>query len=229
MSRSIVFFGMMAAAAIILLSNIASAQPAAAAPVCARLLTADELTKIIGEKMQDMGPRVRDSGESECGWMLRGGSKGFKTVSVQFYDIKVIKASPAAPTLPAFFEQIVSSGEARRIRQEARDATWHRRQGCVRSNRSAGARRRPAPRRRRPHRRQQPDEGRTHRRRPCCRHAIGLALVPGRASVFSEGRDRIDAGGAQGSLSWREGSESEWVRSDLDRRLGSAPTPIARR
>jgi hypothetical protein len=43
--------------------------------------------------------------------MLRGGSKGFKTVSVQFYDMKVVKASPNAPTLPAFFEQIVSSGE----------------------------------------------------------------------------------------------------------------------
>ena len=173
MSRSIVFSGMMASAAVILLSNIASAQPSAAVPVCATLLTADELTKIIGEKMEDMGPRVRDSGESECSWMLRGGSKGFKTVSVQFYDMKVIKASTAAPTLPAFFEQIVSSGEARRFWQQARDATWHRRQGGVRPNRSAGARRRPAPRRRRPHRRQQPDEGPAHRRRPCHRNAVG--------------------------------------------------------
>jgi hypothetical protein len=112
MSRSIVFSGMMAAAAVVLLSNIANAQPSAAAPACATLLTADELTKVIGEKMQDMGPRVRDSGESECSWMLRGGSKGFKTVSVQFYDLTVIKASPSASTLPAFFEQVVSSGEA---------------------------------------------------------------------------------------------------------------------
>jgi hypothetical protein len=111
MSRSSLFSLMMAATAVVLLSNIASAQPASAVPACATLLTADELTKIIGEKMQDMGPRVRESGESECGWMLRGGSKGFKTVSVQFYDMKVVKASPNAPTLPAFFEQIVSSGE----------------------------------------------------------------------------------------------------------------------
>ena len=111
MSRSIVFFRMMPAAAVMLLANIASAQPSASAPACATLLTADELTKVIGEKMQDMGPRVRESGESECSWMLRGGSKGFKTVSVQFYDLKVIKASPAAPTLPAFFEEVVSSGE----------------------------------------------------------------------------------------------------------------------
>jgi len=111
MSRSIVFSRMLTAAAFILLSNIASAQPSAAVPVCATLLTADELTKIIGEKMTDMGPRVRESGESECSWMLRGGSKGFKTVSVQFYDVKAIKASPAAPTLPAFFEQTVSAGE----------------------------------------------------------------------------------------------------------------------
>src|SRR5688572_13092188 len=103
MSRSSAFSGMMAAAAVILISNIASAQPSAAAPLCATLLTGDELTKIIGEKMQDMGPTVRNSGESECGWMLRGGSKGFKTVSVQFYDMKVIKASTNAPTLPAFF------------------------------------------------------------------------------------------------------------------------------
>src|ERR1700754_4533929 len=111
MSRSVVFSWMMAAATVILLSNIASAQPSAATPFCATLLTADELTKIIGEKMQDMGTRVRDSGESECSWMLRGGSKGFKTVSVQFYDLKVVKASPAASTLPAFFEEVVSSGE----------------------------------------------------------------------------------------------------------------------
>ena len=111
MSRSIVFSWIMAAAAVILPSDIARAQPSPAAPVCATLLTADELTKIIGEKMQDMGPRVRESGESECSWMLRGGSKGFKTVSVQFYEMKVIRASAAAPTLSAFFEQIVSSGE----------------------------------------------------------------------------------------------------------------------
>lgn len=78
---------------------------------CATLLTAEELTTAIGEKMTDMGPRERSPGETECSWMLRGGSSGFKTVSVQFYDESNIKASPTAPTPDAFFEMILSAGE----------------------------------------------------------------------------------------------------------------------
>jgi hypothetical protein len=47
---------------------------------CAALLTAEELTAAVGEKMTEMGPRERGAGETECPWMLRGGS-GFKTVA----------------------------------------------------------------------------------------------------------------------------------------------------
>ena len=43
--------------------------------------------------------------------MLRGGSTGFKTVAVQFYDLDAIKTSPAAPTLDTFFETLVSAAE----------------------------------------------------------------------------------------------------------------------
>lgn len=89
----------------------ASAQPTATLK-CAALLTADELTKIFGEKMTEMGPRQRDTGETECPWMLRGGAGGFKTVAVQFYEPSSIKASPTAPTPEKFFEMLVSAAEA---------------------------------------------------------------------------------------------------------------------
>jgi hypothetical protein len=95
-------------------SSIVSAQPAkagAATPMCSTLLTAEELTTVIGEKMQDMGARERAAGETECPWMLRGGSSGFKTVSVQFYDLSNIKGNSNAATPDAFFEMLVSSAE----------------------------------------------------------------------------------------------------------------------
>jgi hypothetical protein len=82
-----------------------------AALKCSTLLTAEELTKAVGEKMTDMGARERGPGETECPWMLRGGSSGFKTVAVQFYELSHIKASPTASTPDAFFETIVSAAE----------------------------------------------------------------------------------------------------------------------
>jgi len=88
-----------------------AAQAGAAAPTCSTLLTADELTKAVGDKMTDMGARPRGAGETECPWMLRGGSSGFKTVAVQFYDLTAIKASPTASTPDAFFENLVSAAE----------------------------------------------------------------------------------------------------------------------
>jgi hypothetical protein len=84
---------------------------ASAAPTCSTLLTADELTKAVGEKMTDMGARPRAAGETECPWMLRGGSSGFKTVAVQFYDLSNIKANPNASTPDTFFESLVSAAE----------------------------------------------------------------------------------------------------------------------
>lgn len=81
-------------------------------PTCMTLLTADELTKAVGAGFKDMGGETRSAGETECPWMMRGGPGGFKTVSVQFYDLSAVKASPNAATLDAFFEQIVESGEA---------------------------------------------------------------------------------------------------------------------
>ena len=82
-----------------------------AALKCATLLTADELTTAIGDKMTEMGPRQRGPGETECSWMLRGGSSGFKTVAVQFYELSHIKASPTASTPDAYFEMLVSAAE----------------------------------------------------------------------------------------------------------------------
>lgn len=80
-------------------------------PACAVLLTAEELTAGIGEKMTDMGARERGPGETECPWMLRGGSGGFKTVAVQFYELSHIKTSPTASTPDAFFEMVVAAAE----------------------------------------------------------------------------------------------------------------------
>ena len=101
-----------ACAALALVVTLSSA-PVGAQPktlACASLLTADELNAIIGEKMTDMGPRERSAGETECPWMLRGGS-GFKTVAVQFYDLESIKALPATPTPDTFFESLVKGAE----------------------------------------------------------------------------------------------------------------------
>ena len=78
---------------------------------CSAVLTAEELTTIIGEKMADMGAQERGPGETECPWMLRGGSGGFKTVSVQFYEPAAIKASPTAPTPDKYFEMVVAAAE----------------------------------------------------------------------------------------------------------------------
>ena len=89
----------------------ASAAQAQTPPTCMTLLTADELTKAVGAGFADMGGRDRGEGETECPWMMRGGSSGFKTVSVQFYDLRAVKANPNAATLDAFFEQIVAAGE----------------------------------------------------------------------------------------------------------------------
>lgn len=97
----------------LLVSGLLLAAPTVAgaqAPTCMTLLTADELTKAVAAGFEDMGGRPRDAGETECPWMLRGGG-GFKTVSVQFYDLQAVKASPTSPTLESFFEMIVSSGE----------------------------------------------------------------------------------------------------------------------
>ncbi len=81
-------------------------------PTCMTLFTADELTKAVSAGFADMGGDVRGEGETECAWMMRGGSGGFKTVSVQFYDLRAVKANANAATLDAFFEQIVEGGEA---------------------------------------------------------------------------------------------------------------------
>jgi hypothetical protein len=85
------------------------AQTVAKPPTCGTLLTADEIAKAIGETFTDMGPRERGQGETECPWMLRGGTSGFKTVAVQFYDLASIKAGDS--TLEKTFEQIVSATE----------------------------------------------------------------------------------------------------------------------
>lgn len=88
----------------------APAQPAPGA-TCTTLLTGDELTAAIGEAMTDMGAQERSPGETECAWMLRGGTSGFKTVSLQFYDLRAIAATETASAPDAFFELIVDSAE----------------------------------------------------------------------------------------------------------------------
>jgi hypothetical protein len=83
-------------------------------PICATLLTSDEVTKALGATLKDMGARIQATGESMCPWMLQGGAGGFKTVSVQFYEAAAIKAgqvSPALTTVDAFYESVVAAAE----------------------------------------------------------------------------------------------------------------------
>lgn len=87
------------------------AQQKPAHPTCATLLTADEITKIVGEPMKDMGADERGPGETECAWMLHGGSAGFKSVSVQFYDKRAVLTGSAVTTLDGLFEEAVSGAE----------------------------------------------------------------------------------------------------------------------
>ena len=82
-----------------------------ATPMCATLLTADELSKAVVPGFQEMGPDEREAGESSCPWMLRGGKDGFKTVNVQFYTPAAIKTSPMAPTADKYFEMLVTAAE----------------------------------------------------------------------------------------------------------------------
>jgi hypothetical protein len=74
------------------------------------LLTADEVAMAVSPGFEDMGASTRGEGETECAWMLRG-ADGFKSIAVQFYDVRAVQASPAAPTLDAFFEQVASAAE----------------------------------------------------------------------------------------------------------------------
>jgi hypothetical protein len=83
--------------------------PAAKAPTCTSLFTAAELAQTVGGGFEDMGPKERSPGETECAWMARGGSKGFQTVSVQFYDRRAIKDANQTPA--AFYETVVSGAE----------------------------------------------------------------------------------------------------------------------
>lgn len=81
---------------------------AAASPLpCERMLTAGELQKAVVPGFQSMGPQERNPGESECSWMLRGDA-GFKTVSVQFYDLKYIASGEVNNTPDAFFADLTS-------------------------------------------------------------------------------------------------------------------------
>jgi len=115
LQRKLILGGVTCVAGAVALMSTFGAMPVVAqskpALKCAAVLTAEELTTIIGEKMTDMGARERGPGETECPWMLRGGTGGFKTVSVQFYETAAIKASPTASTPDKYFEMIVSAAE----------------------------------------------------------------------------------------------------------------------
>lgn len=87
----------------------AASAPKAATPMCATLLTADELGKAVVAGFQDMGADEREPGESSCPWMLRGGAAGFKTVNVQFYTLANLKAANETPD--KFFDTLLSATE----------------------------------------------------------------------------------------------------------------------
>lgn len=90
-----------------------SAVPAAQAKAatCMTLLTDAEVTAAVGTAMENLGGQERNPGETECSWMIGAGKPGFKTVSVQFYDLSHIKSGAANETPEQFFEDIVSGTE----------------------------------------------------------------------------------------------------------------------
>lgn len=84
--------------------------PLPQATTCATLLTAAELTKAAGGAMESLGLDERGPGATECGWMARG-TGGFRSVSVQFHDLKAIAARESESTPDAFFEWLVAGDE----------------------------------------------------------------------------------------------------------------------
>lgn len=96
-------------AALAMVAPGARAQDAAVPPTCATLFTAAELAQAVGEGFKEMGLKSRAPGETECAWMARGGSAGFKTVAVQFYDQRAL--AEANVTAAVFFERVVSGAE----------------------------------------------------------------------------------------------------------------------
>lgn len=95
-----------------LLPSPLSSQGAAAPPTCATLLPAAALAKAVGTSMNDMGVDDRGEGRTECSWMARGGSAGFRSVAVQFADMRAVAAHGEAPGLDPYFELEVASAEA---------------------------------------------------------------------------------------------------------------------
>ncbi len=110
-------FAVSAAALLSSLITISAQKPGAASanksatPMCATLLTAEELSKAVVAGFQDMGAEEREPGASSCPWMLRGGANGFKTVNVEFSNTAYIKTTPNASTADKYFEMLVTAAE----------------------------------------------------------------------------------------------------------------------
>jgi hypothetical protein len=103
--------------AAVVLASLVVAAPAAAQKTatggelpCAKVLSADEIRAAVGVALERLEPVDRGRGETECGWMARGGPGGLKTVAVIFYDQSAITQSASA-TGDAFFEMLVTGTE----------------------------------------------------------------------------------------------------------------------
>ncbi len=83
------------------------AESGTARPMCATLLTAEELATAVVSGFQDMGAEESDPGHSSCPWMLRGDS-GFKTVSVQFTTLGAITEDEYS--IEEYFNNLVNAG-----------------------------------------------------------------------------------------------------------------------
>lgn len=96
----------------------AFAQAPSAMPTCATLLTSAALTAAVGETFKDLGTEVARSGATECEWAFRLGTAGAKTLSVTFYDVEALKASPAYASADEYFESVVSGAERGAVKRE---------------------------------------------------------------------------------------------------------------
>ncbi len=82
----------------------ASTRAQGAMPTCATLLPADTIARVAGEPFRDLG---------DCEWGARLGTPGARTLSVGFFDVVALKASPGYASPEEYFESVVSSVEGR--------------------------------------------------------------------------------------------------------------------
>jgi hypothetical protein len=104
--------------ALVLLAPASALAQGAAMPTCMTLLPSEVIAKAVGETFRDLGSEVSRSGASDCEWAVGLGTAAVKTLSVTFYDVVALKASPAYASADDYFDTIVKGAERRGAKSE---------------------------------------------------------------------------------------------------------------